>query len=63
MKRIIILCVLAVSKLFSQAGYELIYLGSEVNSASFELAPYITPDGKKLFFVVNETSVKCICVF
>jgi OOP family OmpA-OmpF porin len=51
MKRIIILCVLAVSKLFSQAGYELIYLGSEVNSASFELAPYITPDGKKLFFV------------
>ncbi|MBL7910539.1 MAG: OmpA family protein [Bacteroidia bacterium] len=51
MKKIIILCVFAVSKLFSQAGYELIYLGSEVNSTFFELAPYITPDGKKLFFV------------
>ena len=51
MKKIMILCVLAVSKLFSQAGYELIYLGSEINSTFFELAPYITPDGKKLFFV------------
>ncbi len=51
MKKLSILWVLAFSKLFSQADYELIYLGSEINSTFFELAPYITPDGKKLFFV------------
>lgn len=32
-------------------GYEVENLGSNVNSKHAELAPYITPDGKKLFFV------------
>lgn len=51
MKKIIIICALAYTKLFSQTGYEVVSLGSNVNSSLYELAPYITPDGKKLFFV------------
>lgn len=51
MRIITITCALLFSKLFSQAGYEVINLGSNVNSKYYEMAPYITPDGKKLFFV------------
>lgn len=35
----------------SQTGFEVINLGSNVNTQLEELSPYITPDGKKLFFV------------
>lgn len=35
----------------AQTNFEVINLGSNVNSGLSELAPYITPDGKKLFFV------------
>lgn len=35
----------------AQTGYDIINLGSNVNTNLPELAPYITPDGKKLFFV------------
>ncbi|MBK6522582.1 MAG: OmpA family protein [Sphingobacteriaceae bacterium] len=42
---------LATTKLFSQMGYELESLGPNVNSKYYELAPYITPDGMKLFVV------------
>lgn len=40
-----------VTRLLSQTNYELINLGPNVNSKNYEMAPYITPDGKKLFFV------------
>ncbi|GAB4450227.1 MAG: OmpA family protein [Bacteroidia bacterium] len=37
---------------FSQSNkFEIINLGSNVNSNYYELNPYITPDGSKLFFV------------
>lgn len=32
-------------------GYKLINLGPNVNSKNYEMVPYITPDGSKLFFV------------
>lgn len=39
-------------KCFSQTGYEIINLGPNVNTSKLaELTPYITPDGKKLFFI------------
>src|ERR1041385_4329954 len=51
MKRLILPGIFLFTKLFSQTGYEVIDLGSNVNSKYSEMAPYITPDGRKLFFV------------
>ncbi|MCE3229537.1 MAG: outer membrane protein OmpA family [Bacteroidetes bacterium] len=39
------------ANLNAQTGYEVINLGTNVNTNLEELAPYITPDGKKIFFV------------
>ncbi|MDZ4663341.1 MAG: OmpA family protein [Bacteroidota bacterium] len=51
MKIKLLAIVLFATRLFSQAGYEVVSLGSNVNSNNYEMAPYITPDGKKLFMV------------
>lgn len=52
MKPILLIISFALSsQLISQPGYEVINLGQNVNTSLQELTPYITPDGKKLFFI------------
>jgi OmpA-OmpF porin, OOP family len=51
MRTLIFVLMVCSASCFSQAGFELVNVGSNVNSKYYEMVPYISPDGKKLFFV------------
>jgi OOP family OmpA-OmpF porin len=51
MRTLVITLALLHTTVFAQKEYEVINLGPNVNTTFSEIVPYITPDGKKLFFV------------